>query len=72
MGEYYHLTYEQWEQLGFPNVDDYVVDMDDVGTGFLLDIDKTDNDNDSIPDFLEELAGGGDIILNPSQGVVTG
>ena len=72
MGEYYHLTYEQWEQLGFPNVDDYVVDMDDVGTGFLLDIDKTDNDSDNIPDFLEELAGGGDIILNPSQGVAHG
>lgn len=72
MGDYYHLTYEQWEQLGFPNVDAYVVDMDDAGTGFWLKIDKTDNDSNDIPDFLEKLAGGGDIILNPSQGVVTG
>ena len=39
MGDYYHLTYEQWEQLGFPDVDAYVVDMDEAGTGFLLSID---------------------------------
>lgn len=72
MGDYYHLTYEQWEQLGFPDVDSYVVAMDEAGTGFLLDIPKADSDSDNIPDFLEELAGGGDIILNPSQGVAHG
>lgn len=70
MGTEYKLTYEFWEQLGFPDVEQYVIDQDEDGNMTLL-IDGTDNDNDGIPDLLEQLAGG-DVILNPSQGVVIG
>lgn len=66
----YTLTYEFWEQLGFPDVDPYVIDQKENGDMILL-IDGTDNDGDKIPDLLEQLAGG-DVILNPSQGVVIG
>lgn len=66
----YELTYAQWELLGFPDVDAYVVDVLDDG-GFVLNIDQTDNDNDGIPDLLEQLAGG-DVVLDPSQDVAFG
>lgn len=67
----YLLTYEMWEQLGYPDIDAYVIDNPEEG--FFLDIDPTDASGNGIPDFLDQLAGGGgDIDLNPSQGVVTG
>ena len=69
MGEYI-LTYELWEALGYPDIDEYVSYT--VGSDFVLWIDLSDTNANDIPDFLESLAGGGDVDLNPSQGVVVG
>lgn len=67
----FYLSFDLWATLGLPDVDDYVYDMDD--NGFWLDIDTTDADGNEIPDFLEKISsGGGDVILNPSHGVVGG
>lgn len=67
----YHLTWEMWEQLGYPDVSEYVDDSMDSDDGMWLNIDMTDSDGDTIPDLLEQLAGG-DVILKPSQGVAFG
>lgn len=65
------LTEEQWALWGYPDIDAYIVDIDDDGN-FILDIDPTDNDGNGIPDILESLVGGGDVEINPSHGVVVG
>lgn len=66
----YLLTFEEWEELGCPEeVDLYVIDQTDEGfvlAGF------PDADSNGVPDFLQSISGGGDITLNPSQGVVVG
>lgn len=62
----YTLTFDQWDALGNPDIEEYTIDITDEG--YVLDIDPTDEDGNGIPDFLDNISGGGDIIYNPSQG----
>ena len=68
----YYLTWETLASLGISEsaIASHIVDMD--ATGLWLNIDQADNDKDGIPDFLESLTPGGDLVLNPSQDFVVG
>lgn len=64
----YKLTYEQWEQLGYPDIDKYVIDNPE--DGFILD-GYPDEDGNGRPDILDSIPGV-DVILNPSHKTVGG
>ena len=66
----YTLTFDQWDALGNPDIDEYIIDVTDEG--YVLDIDPTDRNENGIPDLLDNISGGGDVILHPSQGTVGG
>lgn len=68
----YLLTFKMWEDMGCPDFEiDGVEVIDQTDEGFLLEGFWSDGDNDGIPDYLEERAGG-DVILTPSGEVVIG
>ena len=72
----YKLTFKAWEQLGYPDIDNYVIDQAEDGlilAGYedYMGPGGTPG-GDGIPDFLQSIAGGGDIILKPSQDVALG
>lgn len=69
----YTLLYDTWVSLGCPEgVLDYLQETDSNGNFILLIPSDEDNNNNGIPDLLDQMIGGGDIVLNPSQGVAVG